>query len=470
MQVGLHDTSFCILLGARPASGLVSGTKKCVPVDPFPWGDNDDQEHPNAFEVVHQGHCCEMNWWTERDSHLTLIHIDPYLLISFGMATIAGHGVKLKDVKAGFPLPGQYHFRFKMKWEFCPEVLGLHRLMRDSLKITLCGHFKTRLRVWGRVLCGWSEPNFFSHLTLDQNATPPGGQWNIKRSQTCFFLFCRAIWLRIVVDIALPMSQDVTNEESMATNPVCFIDVDESHLVDWSRLQTLRCQLSKTKSLPRHGVGDWQVIRNVSQTFLCCFFWTGRKSIFFGFGSPCSCHTTSTSFVLIQRTHLISQRHLRICYFSALQQRSASTNVQATTIILVASGSRTMAGLARELGNAEVDFSEFSFEKPARTVPVEVFRKSQIVARPVPSASDVPSVLLTFYGQYSWTVLKRCRRWDQKFSTLPLHLFTFRKIHDRHRQRLHLWCSFHDFWTHGMHGGWKWGSQNGFWRAVSCAG
>ena len=30
---------------------------------------------------------------------------------------LAGHGVKLKDVKAGFPLPGQYHFRFKMKWE-----------------------------------------------------------------------------------------------------------------------------------------------------------------------------------------------------------------------------------------------------------------------------------------------------------------------------------------------------------------
>lgn len=23
----------------------------------------------------------------------------------------------MKDVKAGFPLPGQYHFRFKMKWE-----------------------------------------------------------------------------------------------------------------------------------------------------------------------------------------------------------------------------------------------------------------------------------------------------------------------------------------------------------------
>ena len=110
---------------------------------------------------------------------------------------------------------------------------------------------------------------------------------------------------------------------------------------------------------------------------------------------------------------ILNIRHLRICYFSALQQRS---------IILVACGSRTMAGLARELGNAEVDFSEFAFEKPASTVPVEVFRKSKIVARPVPSASDVPSVLLTFYGQYSWTVLKRCRRWDQKFSTLPLHL------------------------------------------------
>ncbi|CAJ1339995.1 unnamed protein product [Effrenium voratum] len=45
-------------------------------------GDNDEQDHPNAFEVGH-----------------------------------AGSGVKLKDIRAAFPLPGQYHFRFKMKWE-----------------------------------------------------------------------------------------------------------------------------------------------------------------------------------------------------------------------------------------------------------------------------------------------------------------------------------------------------------------
>ena len=192
MQVGLHDTSFCILLGARPASGLVSGTKKCVPVDPFPWGDNDDQEHPNAFEVVHQGHCCEMNWWTERDSHLTLIHIDPYLLISFGNATIAGHGVKLKDVKAGFPLPGQYHFRFKMKWEFCPEVLGLHRLMRDSLKITLCGHFKTRLRVWGRVPCGWSWAQNLFPFDTRSKCYPSSGPMKHQKISNMFLSFLQS--------------------------------------------------------------------------------------------------------------------------------------------------------------------------------------------------------------------------------------------------------------------------------------
>eukprot|EP00438_Fugacium_kawagutii_P005751 Skav227239 [mRNA] locus=scaffold2789:107509:108409:- [translate_table: standard] len=35
----------------------------------------------------------------------------------FAYYWVPGHGVKLKDVKATFPLPGQYHFRFKMKWE-----------------------------------------------------------------------------------------------------------------------------------------------------------------------------------------------------------------------------------------------------------------------------------------------------------------------------------------------------------------
>eukprot|EP00439_Symbiodinium_sp_Y106_P074642 s2442_g14.t1 len=45
-------------------------------------GDNDKLEHPNTFEVRHEG-----------------------------------PGAKLKEIRACFPLPGEYHFRFKMKWE-----------------------------------------------------------------------------------------------------------------------------------------------------------------------------------------------------------------------------------------------------------------------------------------------------------------------------------------------------------------
>uniref|UniRef100_A0A7S1FKA8 DIX domain-containing protein n=1 Tax=Noctiluca scintillans TaxID=2966 RepID=A0A7S1FKA8_NOCSC len=45
-------------------------------------GDNDDADHPNAFTVMRTG-----SW------------------------------VKLRDIKAKFPLPGTYHFRFKMKWD-----------------------------------------------------------------------------------------------------------------------------------------------------------------------------------------------------------------------------------------------------------------------------------------------------------------------------------------------------------------
>ena len=165
----------------------------------------------------------------------------------------------------------------------------------------------------------------------------------------------------------------------------------------------MRCQLSKTKSLPRHRVGDWQVVPNTSQTFLSCpIFWIWN-CLLLSYNINLFC---SHSKDILQ----VSQRHLLFCYFSALQQRSVSTNLQAKAIIFVACGSRTLAGLARQLGNAKVDFSEFAFQKPESTVPVEVFRKSQIVARPVPSASDVPSVLLTFYGQHSRTVLKRCRR------------------------------------------------------------
>eukprot|EP00747_Dinoflagellata_sp_TGD_P189535 gnl/TRDRNA2_/TRDRNA2_49961_c0_seq1.p2 gnl/TRDRNA2_/TRDRNA2_49961_c0~~gnl/TRDRNA2_/TRDRNA2_49961_c0_seq1.p2 ORF type:complete len:188 (+),score=49.32 gnl/TRDRNA2_/TRDRNA2_49961_c0_seq1:185-748(+) len=44
--------------------------------------DNDEEEHPNTFSVVQQG-----------------------------------KGIKLRDIKARFPLPGSYHWRFKMKWE-----------------------------------------------------------------------------------------------------------------------------------------------------------------------------------------------------------------------------------------------------------------------------------------------------------------------------------------------------------------
>lgn len=36
-----------------------------------------------------------------------------------------GPGLKLKDVKTAFPLPGEYHFRFKMKWESVAQTLAL---------------------------------------------------------------------------------------------------------------------------------------------------------------------------------------------------------------------------------------------------------------------------------------------------------------------------------------------------------
>mmetsp|Transcript_91753 Transcript_91753/g.163300 ORF Transcript_91753/g.163300 Transcript_91753/m.163300 type:complete len:147 (-) Transcript_91753:112-552(-) len=45
-------------------------------------GDNDQADHPNAFEVQ-----------------------------------TSGAGVKLRDIRARFPIAGNYHFRFKMKWE-----------------------------------------------------------------------------------------------------------------------------------------------------------------------------------------------------------------------------------------------------------------------------------------------------------------------------------------------------------------
>mmetsp|Transcript_82523 Transcript_82523/g.230104 ORF Transcript_82523/g.230104 Transcript_82523/m.230104 type:complete len:186 (-) Transcript_82523:105-662(-) len=54
------------------------------PVLVYYWipGDSDDSEHPNAFPVP-----------------------------------VKGSGVQLRDLRARFPLPGTYHFRFKMKWE-----------------------------------------------------------------------------------------------------------------------------------------------------------------------------------------------------------------------------------------------------------------------------------------------------------------------------------------------------------------
>mmetsp|Transcript_58032 Transcript_58032/g.131231 ORF Transcript_58032/g.131231 Transcript_58032/m.131231 type:complete len:146 (+) Transcript_58032:77-514(+) len=45
-------------------------------------GDKDESEHPNAFEIP----ACPA-------------------------------GVKLRDFRARFPLPGTYHFRFRMRWE-----------------------------------------------------------------------------------------------------------------------------------------------------------------------------------------------------------------------------------------------------------------------------------------------------------------------------------------------------------------
>ncbi|CAK0892650.1 unnamed protein product, partial [Prorocentrum cordatum] len=59
----------------------------------FVPGDGDKQDHPCAFEVP-----------------------------------LRGQGVKLRDVRARFPLPGTYHFRFRMRWE--PGRLACRRRWR----------------------------------------------------------------------------------------------------------------------------------------------------------------------------------------------------------------------------------------------------------------------------------------------------------------------------------------------------
>merc|ERR1719321_1150624 len=46
-------------------------------------GDEDDSDHPNAFTMSSQG----------------------------------GNNIKLRDIRAKFPLEGNYHFRFRMRWE-----------------------------------------------------------------------------------------------------------------------------------------------------------------------------------------------------------------------------------------------------------------------------------------------------------------------------------------------------------------
>eukprot|EP00421_Protoceratium_reticulatum_P031103 CAMPEP_0168473180 /NCGR_PEP_ID=MMETSP0228-20121227/60189_1 /TAXON_ID=133427 /ORGANISM="Protoceratium reticulatum, Strain CCCM 535 (=CCMP 1889)" /LENGTH=62 /DNA_ID=CAMNT_0008489161 /DNA_START=48 /DNA_END=232 /DNA_ORIENTATION=- len=55
-----------------------------APVWVYYWvpTDNDDEEHPNVFDVLP-----------------------------------SGPSVRLRDVRARFPLPGLYHFRFRMRWE-----------------------------------------------------------------------------------------------------------------------------------------------------------------------------------------------------------------------------------------------------------------------------------------------------------------------------------------------------------------
>eukprot|EP00929_Paragymnodinium_shiwhaense_P096923 TRINITY_DN5866_c0_g1_i1.p1 TRINITY_DN5866_c0_g1~~TRINITY_DN5866_c0_g1_i1.p1 ORF type:complete len:174 (+),score=43.26 TRINITY_DN5866_c0_g1_i1:177-698(+) len=55
-----------------------------APVMVYYWlpGDNDESEHPNVFHMQ---------------------SVDK--------------AVKLRDIRSKFPLPGSYHFRFKMKWE-----------------------------------------------------------------------------------------------------------------------------------------------------------------------------------------------------------------------------------------------------------------------------------------------------------------------------------------------------------------
>ena len=111
LEVPLDGSHFCILLGARPGKRNMFLHKQHV------------NKHMQVTMMIKS---IPMRLkWSMKDAHL--MRVDCQLLRCFGMlqdprqchfeTQFAGHGVKLKDVKVGFPLPGQYHFRFKMKWE-----------------------------------------------------------------------------------------------------------------------------------------------------------------------------------------------------------------------------------------------------------------------------------------------------------------------------------------------------------------
>eukprot|EP00933_Yihiella_yeosuensis_P045016 TRINITY_DN40327_c0_g1_i1.p1 TRINITY_DN40327_c0_g1~~TRINITY_DN40327_c0_g1_i1.p1 ORF type:complete len:185 (-),score=44.15 TRINITY_DN40327_c0_g1_i1:88-642(-) len=96
-------------------------------------GDNDDPDHPNSFEVP-----------------------------------IQGGGPKLRDIRARFPLPGTYHFRFKMKWE--SGYVWMDVTNEDSI-VPTCED-----KVFAKVLrVNWTG-------TAPQSQTPSGGSAAVSGS------------------------------------------------------------------------------------------------------------------------------------------------------------------------------------------------------------------------------------------------------------------------------------------------
>ena len=101
----------------------------------------------------------------------------------------SGHGVKLKDVKAGFPLPGQYHFRFKMKWECGPWKRRRHKLERFFYRRNSKSHSKVWCCVDGLRLSSF-EFSLHPHYEITINLVQDLLQIEKNISKCALFCIC----------------------------------------------------------------------------------------------------------------------------------------------------------------------------------------------------------------------------------------------------------------------------------------